>query len=87
MSVRIRWEPPYVPEDRQKHRWEGIIKAAVGDPIETLDVRLSLAQERHRWHVEASLQRGEGASPAPSINFPYAPRIVAALRSAGKPVD
>jgi hypothetical protein len=75
-----------MPEDRRKSGWEGIIRAAVGEPVETVDVRLRFESDRHRWHIETSPVEGgvQAGSAAPGV---YAPQIVEALRSAGKPVD
>jgi hypothetical protein len=87
MGVRIRWEPQDVPEDRQKPAWEGIIRTTVGEPTDTLDVRLRLARGRHRWRVDARLQHDEQPETPSVASAAYAARIVAALRSAGKPVD
>jgi len=87
MGVRIRWEPQDVPEERQRPAWEGVIRTTVGEPMGTLDVRLRLAQGRHRWRVDARLMRDEHPEAPSATSAAYAARIVAALRSAGKPVD
>jgi hypothetical protein len=84
MAVRIRWIPPSVPEDRRKSGWEGIIRAAVGEPVETVDVRVRFESDRHRWHIETSPAEDAQGAAAPGG---YTPQIVEALRSAGKPVD
>jgi hypothetical protein len=87
MSLRIRWEPQDVPEERHKPSWEGIIRTTVGEPSGTLDVRIHLPRGRHRWRLDARLQSEDRAEPPSAASAVYAARIVAALRAAGKPVD
>ena len=92
MSLWIRWEPREVPEDRKKPSWETIIRTAVGDPVDTLEVRLRLSRRRSRWRVAARVvEERHSDAPDPTTGKyaaeVYTARIVEALRSAGKPVD
>jgi len=92
MSLWIRWEPRDVPEDRKKPSWEAIIRTVVGDPVDTLEVRLRLSRRRSRWRVAARvLEERDSGAPGPATGKyageVYTARIVEALRSAGKPVD
>jgi hypothetical protein len=92
MSLWIRWEPRNVPEDRRKPSWEGIIRTAVGEPVDTLEVWLRLSRRRSRWRVAARILENrhptapDSAADKDAGEF-YTARIVEALRSAGKPVD
>jgi len=92
MSLSIRWEPRDVPEDRKKPSWEGIIRTAVGEPVDTLEVRLRLQRRRSRWRVAARVLESRDSATSDSAadkdagEF-YTARIVEALRSAGKPVE
>jgi hypothetical protein len=91
MSLWIRWEPRHVPEDRQKPSWEGIIRNVVGEPVDTLEVRLCLSRRRSRWRVAArvldSRSSAADSRAGGDASELYTARIVEALRSAGKPVD
>jgi len=93
MSLSIRWEPRDVPEDRKKPSWEGIIRTAVGEPVDTLEVWLRLSRRRSRWRVAARvLDDSRSAAPDSTTDRDdagefYTARIVEALRSAGKPVE
>jgi hypothetical protein len=92
MSLSIRWEPRDVPEERKKPSWEGIIRTAVGEPVDVLEVRLRLSRRRSCWRVAARVLENRGSATPHSTadshagEF-YTARIVDALRSAGMPVE
>lgn len=79
MAVKIRWQPPLVPEERKKAQWENIIRFELGDGIDGLDVSLRYDQDRLGWQLEAG--------PDPEYSAVYRSRLVDALRAAGKPVE
>ena len=87
MGVRIDWEPAPVPEERKKLAWERIIRTTVGEPAETLWVRLRLARGSHRWRVETRPLGDRRPGLLSDTSTTYTPRIIDALRSAGVPVD
>jgi hypothetical protein len=79
MAVKIRWQPPLVPEERKKAQWENIIRFELGEGVDSLDVSLRYEEERLRWQLEAG--------PGPEYAAAYRSRLVDALRAAGKPVE
>jgi hypothetical protein len=82
MAVRIRWQPPYLLEERKQVQWENIIRYQLGDVNEPLDVSLRFEEENLTWKVDAASDKPAGASLAAESRG----RVVAALRAKGKPV-
>jgi hypothetical protein len=80
MSVTIEWPGPVVLEVRKKAKWERIIRFALGDIDNTLEVSLRFEEARLGWNVEA-------AAPRESSQFATRSRarVASALRSAGLP--
>lgn len=71
MTVTIRWQPPLVPEERKRAKWERIIRHELGEIEDPPEVSLRFEEANLRWKVEAPSFRG---------------RLVDALRASGKPV-
>src|SRR5262245_31851842 len=78
--VKIQWQPPVVLEERKRAKWERIIRSALRDVGEPIEVGLSLESDGLRWKVatKAVPDRGEGV-PEPSPES-----VVRALKAAGK---
>jgi hypothetical protein len=81
MAVRIRWQHPFVLEERKRAQWERIIRSELGELDDPLEVSLRFEGESLRWKVEARLERPSG----PAALAPTRDRVVSALRAAGKP--
>lgn len=80
MSVTIEWLGPVVLEFRKQAKWERIIRFALGDVDNTLEVSLRFVEERLGWLVEAAAPREAAQFAARSRA-----RVTSALRSAGLP--
>jgi hypothetical protein len=76
MAVKIRWHPPLIPEERKKAQWENIIRSALREQGDAIEVGLRFTEERLRWRVETA--GGAAATRG---------RVVEALRATGKPVE
>jgi hypothetical protein len=83
MAVKILWQPPLVPEERNKAQWENIIRFELGEGVEGLDVSLRFEEARLRWQLAASGTEALDSGYAAACRG----RLVDALRAAGKPVE
>jgi hypothetical protein len=83
MAVKIVWQPPVVPEERNRAQWENIIRLQLGEAPEGFDVSLRYEEDRLRWRLDAACPKPQGAA----IVAPYRAWLVHALRAAGKPVE
>jgi hypothetical protein len=80
MSVTIEWPGPVVLEVRKQAKWERVIRFALGDIEDALEVSLSFQKKRLGWTVEAAAPQGGAHFAARSRA-----RVANALRSAGMP--
>jgi hypothetical protein len=82
MTVKIRWQPPLVPEERKRVQWERIIRYEAGEIDDAPEVSLRFEEESLRWKLDAQAPQPSGAQHAAQFRG----RLVDALRAAGKPV-
>jgi hypothetical protein len=82
MAVRIKWQPPLVPEVRKRAQWEKIIRYELGDLEHPLDVSLRFEEDDLRWKLDTLAEEPTGARHAAESRV----RLVDALRAHGKPV-